>query len=66
MKKIKAKPVKAPKLKRGTVFIEVPSRLAAYLLWNELYDKHCFKKMGRRILANLRGEPFEEDDFVLY
>lgn len=64
MKKIKAKPVKAPKLKRGTVFVQVPSRFAAYLLCQEQYEKYCFRKMGRLILANLRGEPFEDDYYV--
>lgn len=64
MRKLKAKPVKAPKLKRDISFVQVPSRLAAYLLSQQLYEKYCFRQMGRRILANLRGEPFEEDDYV--
>lgn len=64
MRKIKAKPLKFPKLKRDTVFVQVPSRLVAYLLSQEQYEKYCFRKMGRRILANLRGEPFEDGDYV--
>ena len=66
MKKIKAKPVKAPNLRRDVVFVEVHSRLAYYLLSQELYDKHCFKQMGRCILANLRGEPLEDNDYEFY
>lgn len=63
MRKIKAKPVKSPKVPRGQTVILIQDPLTYYLIAQEQYDKHCLRQLGKRIFANLRGVPLEEDDY---
>ena len=64
MRKIKAKPVKTPKIPRGQTVIIVSDPLTFYQLSQAQYDKHCLHQLSKRIFAALRGATVEEDSYV--